>query len=199
MSPNDIKNELYAIFLKKKKRVIFWYDGDKEFEDALPEIQLDNAKIVRLDEISTLELKIEIECGDPDQQYLLYSASHEPSPEDDWLFDIRLYSSLFHADKASIILKELNLDHQSLRPHLKQHNIFFNNKDRFNRLKKWVKPDDREDDIDLKMLSVITRSNQPDLFSILMKLFESCCDSGSLWPNCLDMSVKKRQTCMIFC
>ncbi|MBF0398183.1 MAG: BREX-1 system phosphatase PglZ type A, partial [Desulfobacterales bacterium] len=104
---------------------------------------------------------------------------HEPAPEDDWLLDIRLYSHNFHADKASIILNELNLDNQSIRPYLKERNTFFNNKDRFSRLKKLVKPDDSEEDIDLKMLAVITKADQLALFSILMKLFESMCHDNT--------------------
>ncbi|MCP4747908.1 MAG: BREX-1 system phosphatase PglZ type A [Desulfobacteraceae bacterium] len=179
MNISEIRNTIKAIFVEKNKRIIFWYDGEKEFEDALPEIQLDDVKVVRLDETGAFELKIEIECGDPCQQYILYSPAHEPPPQDDWLFDIRLYSHTFHADKASIVLRELNLDNQSIRAYLKKRGKFFNNKDRFNKLKKWVKPNDKEDDIDLKMLSVITRSDQPELFSILMKLFESCCDGRS--------------------
>ncbi|MDM8516198.1 BREX-1 system phosphatase PglZ type A [Desulfobacterales bacterium HSG16] len=179
MNISKIENTIKTIFAEKKKRIIFWYDGEKEFEDIVSEIKLDDVKIVRLDETSLLELKIEIECSDLNIRYLLYSPTHEPPPEDDWLFDIRLYSYTFHADKASIVLKELALDNQSIRPYLKQRNKFFNNKDRFNKLKKWVKPDDREDDIDLKMLSVVTRSDQPDLFTILMKVFESCCDENT--------------------
>jgi len=179
MNIDQIKETLTQIFQDKKKRIVFWYDGEKEFEEILPSIGLDNVQIVHLDEISSLSLKIEIECGDPANRYVLYAPYHEPAPEDDWLLDIRLYSHTFHADKASIILKELNLDNLSIRPYLKERSTFFNNKERFNRLKKWVKPDDREDDIDLKMLSVITRSDQPDLFSILMKLFESCCNDNT--------------------
>lgn len=182
MNITQIQDSLKSIFTEKKTRIIFWYDGEKEFEDTLPSIQLEHVKIVRLDESSSLELKIDIEGGDPTHQYLLYAPFHEPPPEDDWLLDIRLYSSTFHADKASIILKELNLDHQSIRPYLMERNTFFNNKDRFNRLKKWVKPDDREDDLDLRMLFVVTQADQPDLFSILMKLFESCCD-GTTYDN----------------
>ncbi|KPA18532.1 hypothetical protein MHK_001235 [Candidatus Magnetomorum sp. HK-1] len=179
MDIKQIQDSLTNIYQEKKKQIVFWYDGEKEFDEIISSIKLDNVKIVRIDDVSSIELKIEIECSKSQQYYLLYSPNHEPAPEKDWLFDIRLYSYTFHADKASIILKELNLDNQSIRPYLKERNAFFNNKDRFNRLKKWVKPDDSEDDIDLKMLSVLTRSDQPDLFSILMKLFESCCDENS--------------------
>ncbi len=179
MNITQLQETLNTIFTEKKKRIIFWYDGEKEFDETISSIQLDGVRTVRLDEVSSIALKIEIECEDPHQQYLLYSPAHEPAPEDDWLLDTRLYSYTFHADKASVILKELNLDNQSIRPYLKARSAFFNCKDRFRRLKKWVKPDDREDDIDLKMLCVLTRSDQPDLFAVLMKLFESCCDAGA--------------------
>jgi uncharacterized protein (TIGR02687 family) len=179
MNIKQIQDAIETIFTQKKKRIIFWYDGEKEFEDILASIQLDNVKIVRLDKVSALSLKVEIEFTKPTQKYVLYAPFHEPPPEKDWLIDIRLYSYTFHADIASIILKELNLNHHRLKPYIQERQAFFVNKDRFNRLKKWVIPDDSEDDIDLKMLSVLTRSDQPELFSILLKLFESCIDNNT--------------------
>ncbi|MBF0398184.1 MAG: BREX-1 system phosphatase PglZ type A, partial [Desulfobacterales bacterium] len=92
MNTIQIKDTLNAIFNEKKKRIIFWYDGDKEFEEILPLLQMNDVKILRLDECSTLELKIKIECEDLSGRYILYAPFHEPAPEDDWLLDIRLYS-----------------------------------------------------------------------------------------------------------
>src|SRR4030042_6195346 len=178
MNIDEIQNNLKNIFQEKKKRIIFWYDGEKEFEESLPSIRLDNVKIVRLDQTSALKLKIELECFNPEDKYVIYAPFHEPAPENDWLFDIRLYSYTFHADMISIILQELNLHDLSLQTYLKKRRNFFNNKDRFNRLKKWVNSDDKDDDIDLKMLAVITRSEHPDLFSIVMKLFEAYSDNN---------------------
>ncbi len=178
MDINQVKETLERIFQEKKKRIVFWYDAEREFDEILTSIQLDNTTILRLDENSALELKIKLESGDTTGKYVLYAPFHEPPPEDDWLFDIRLYSYTFHADKASIILKELNLENQSIRPYLKKRKAFFRNQDRLNRLKKWVKPDDSQDDIDLKMLTVITRAGQPEPFSVLMKLFDSFCLDG---------------------
>lgn len=105
MDIKQIQDTLNTILQDEKKRIVFWYDGEKEFEEVLPSIQLDKVKIVRLDEVSTLELKVEIETGDSAGRYVLYAPYHEPAPEDDWLLDIRLYSHTFHADKASIVLK----------------------------------------------------------------------------------------------
>lgn len=39
-------------------------------------------------------------------------------------------------------------------------------------------PADTEDDIAIKMMAVITRAEQPDLFAILVKLYEACCPEG---------------------
>ncbi len=178
MNTKQISDTLNQIFSEKNKRIIFWYDGDKEFDEALSSISLDNAELLRLDEHGALELKIKLEFENPEDKFILYAPWHEPAPEADWLFDIRLYSHTFHADNASIILKELNLENQSLHPYIKRRKAFFRSQDRLNRLKKWIQPHDTEDDIDLKMLAVIARSDQAEPFSILMKLFDSLCVDG---------------------
>ena len=178
MDTKQINDTLNQIFKEKKKRIVFWYDAESEFEDMLPSIQVDNTSILRIDEHGSLELKIKLEAEDDQGKYILYAPYAEPAPEDDWLFDIKLYSYIFHADQASILLKELNLEHQSLRPYLKKRQAFFKSQERLDRLKKWIKADDREDDLDLKMLAVITKADQPELFSILMSLFVSFCQNG---------------------
>ncbi len=188
MNLTQIQTALNTLFHEKGERIVFWHDGDREFEDSLPSIELDGIKTVRMDTVAPLELKIDIESGDPETRWLLYAPFHEPDPEDDWLLDIRMYSESFQADKASIIFNELNLAHQSVRPYLKTRTLFFNNKERLNRLRKWVKPEDREDDIDLKMLAVVVRADQPDFFSVLLKLFESYCNGGEL--NLTEPSVR---------
>ena len=178
MDIKQIKDTLARIFHEKMKRIVFWYDAEKEFEDMLSSIQLDDVAILRLDEHGALELKIKLETEDPQGKYILYAPYAEPAPEDDWLLDIKLYSYTFHADQASILLKELNLEHQSLRPYLKERKAFFRSQDRLNRLKKWTAADDCEDDIDLKMLAVITKADQPEPFSVLMSLFVTFCQHG---------------------
>ncbi len=38
-----------------RRRIIFWYDEDKEFEDKIDEIELSNAKVVSLTGSNTLK------------------------------------------------------------------------------------------------------------------------------------------------
>ena len=183
MDIKQITEAINRIFIEKKKRIIFWYDGDKEFEEILPEIDLEGVCILRIDECAALDLKIRLEVDDPSGKYVLYAPVYEPPPEKDWLFDIRLYSHCFHADRASILLNELNLSNRSLRPYLKERNDFFKSQDRSSRLKKWVTTDDMEADLDLKMLAVVTKADQYEPFAILMKLFDSFCQDGTFDPN----------------
>ncbi len=42
MNITQIRDTLNSIFNEKKKRIIFWYDGEKEFEEILPELALEN-------------------------------------------------------------------------------------------------------------------------------------------------------------
>jgi len=178
MDTNQINDTLKNIFKKKKKRIIFWYDAEQEFEDTMSSIQVDDVSILRIDEYGSLELKIKLETEDTHGKYILYAPYAEPAPEDDWMLDIKLYGYTFHADQASILLKELNLEHHSLRPYLKERKAFFRSQERLNRLKKWIQANDREDDIDLKMLAVITKADQPEPFSILISLLVSLCQKG---------------------
>ena len=175
MDTKQINDTLNNIFKEKKKRIVFWYDAEQEFEDMLLSIQLNDVTILRLDQHGALELKIKLAAEDTQGKYILYAPYAEPAPEDDWLLDIKLYSYIFHADQASILLKELNLEHQSLRPYLKERKAFFRSQARLNQFKNWIQTDDREDDLDIKMLAVITKSDQPDPFSILMSLLVSFC------------------------
>lgn len=179
MPKHQLTETLQKIYKQEKQRIVFWYDADREFEDGLSELLLDGVKIVRLDESGSLEIKILLELQDTTGCYLLYAPFAEPDVKDDWLLDVRLYCRTFHADQASINLSELGLNSQSLRPYLGKRRIFLRSQDRLNRLKKWVKPEDTENDLDLKMLAVITKAELPDVFSILMKLFGELCGSDT--------------------
>ena len=183
MDTKQITAALQDIFDEKKHRIVFWYDGEQEFAEILPELGIDGVHVLRLDEHSPLEVKIRLEVEDRDNRYLLYAPAHEPAPENDWLLDIRLYSRTFHADKASIIASDLGLTNQALRSFIKQHLSFFQSMDRFERLKKWIVPGDGEDELAKKMLAVITRAEQPEVFAVLIKLYEACCPDGRFDPG----------------
>ena len=175
MNLSQLQESLQKIYHTEGHRIVFWHDPNAEFAEEIPSFALDDVTVIQLQQASVLALKVRLETEDLTGQYLLYTPTPEPAPEADWLLDIRLYSRTFHADRASIVMNELGLTRQAMRQHVALRSKFFNSQDRISRLKKLIDVNDQEKDLDLKMLAVISRADQPSVFDILMKLFAGMC------------------------
>ena len=73
MNTTQITDSLSHLFHTEGHRIVFWHDPDQEFVDLVPELNLDGVRLIRLDQESTLELKVRLELEDQDGKYLLYS------------------------------------------------------------------------------------------------------------------------------
>ena len=173
MNPDRLHEALTRIYQDEHARLVFWNDPQAEFSDVLDSLQLDDVQLIRLNQTGGLETKLRIERDEPQSRFLLYSPTEEPEYEDDVLLDVRLYSRNFRADRSSILLDQLGLAHQQLRAHLSLRRKFFDSKDRLARLKQLVTPTDMEQELDLKMLAVLTRSDQAELFQIVRTLYHA--------------------------
>ncbi|MDD2609336.1 MAG: BREX-1 system phosphatase PglZ type A [Giesbergeria sp.] len=158
--------------------LVFWNDAEGEFTQDIDSLVLNNANVLRLDQTPLLKVKRELEAA-PSANWLLYSPAPVPEPVDDWLLDARLRGKAFSADTASMQLDELGLASHALRPHLKQRAKFLRAKDRLERLKRWVHPQDTAADLDRKMLAVLARADTPDAASIFLKIFSTLAADGS--------------------
>jgi len=174
----QISDALNRIFDEEGARIVFWNDPEQEFQALLPYIELSDVSIVQLEQVGALELKARIEKDAPSRRYLLYSSAEEPDYEVDWLLDIRLFSHSFRADRASIILAELGLQDQLLRQHLANRRKFFDNKERLQKLKPLVTSADSANDLDRKLIAVLAKAEQPELFNILRTLFYGYTETG---------------------
>ena len=109
-----------------KRRIIFWYDEEKEFEDKLDEIPLENAKLLVLTGTNNFVAKKLLTVDDTTSNYLVYSPITYESKEDDWLLNIELYSEAFRADLVSIWLNEVDLPQTpDFRRLMKKYRKFF--------------------------------------------------------------------------
>ena len=119
-----------------KRRIIFWYDEDKEFEDKLDEIQISNAKIIVLTGTNNFEVKKLLNVDDTLSNYLVYSPFLYDNLEDNWFLDIELYSEEFRADLISMWMDELKVPQTAdLRSGFKKYRKFFNAAERRNKFK----------------------------------------------------------------
>lgn len=172
MDNEKIKSGLSSLF-DKGQRIVFWHDPDGEFAEMLPNLELMDVSVLRIDETPTLEAKVAIELEQPDTRFLIYEIGEQPAPEKDWLLDIRLYADQFAADRSSMILKELGLHQQSLRNHISARSKFFASKERMGRIAKLLEPNDDEAVIDKKIMATILRVEQPEFFTIVRALFHT--------------------------
>lgn len=118
-----------------KRRIIFWFDEDREFEDKLDEITLNNAQLVRLTGRNTFAVKKLIGHDDPYSNFLIYSPINYEKLEDNWLLDVQLYSEEFRADLISLWMDEMHIPStHALRKLVKAYRKFFNAKDRRNKV-----------------------------------------------------------------
>ena len=115
-----------------KRRVIFWYDEDKEFEDQVDEIALNDAKVVKVTGSNSFAIKKLLVMDDTTSNYLVYCPVTFERPEDNWLLNVELYSGEpFRADLNTIWMEEMGLPaSQMLRKQVKQYHKFFNSKER---------------------------------------------------------------------
>ena len=160
-------------------QVVFWNDVDGEFIGLVDSLDLPNVKVMRLDQTPALKAKMLLETHVAGSSWLVYSPSAEPDPASDWLLDIRLRSKIFRADSTSILLEELGLATQSVRPYIKTRLKFLRAKDRVERLRRWTDPNDGPGELDRKMIGTLVRAESPDVFSILLKIFSALASEGS--------------------
>jgi uncharacterized protein (TIGR02687 family) len=149
--------------------VVFWHDVDREFSAAIDELVIEGVECVRLDDVPSLQIKRDIEAQ-PLQRRLIYSTVAEPEPKDDWLLDVRLRARSFRADSTSILLEDLGLTSLALAPFLKQRSRFLRAKERVDRLKRLVLPEDSAQVIDRKMMAAMLRTDEPDALAITTRL-----------------------------
>ena len=117
------------------RRIIFWHDEDREFEDRLDEIQLNNAKIIILTGNNNFAAKKLLSSDDLTTNYLIYDPFPSDKPEEDWLLDVKLYSEEFRADLISIWMNEMELPSTlAIRNQVKHYRKFFNAKERRNKI-----------------------------------------------------------------
>lgn len=114
-----------------QRRILFWYDEDREFEDQLDDIQLENASFVKMNGRNTFAVKKLLCEDDTASNFLVYQPFGFQNDDDNWLINIQLYSEEFRSDLNSIWMSEMGMDSTPiLRKPVKHYRKFFNAKTR---------------------------------------------------------------------
>ena len=174
MKAEQIENALAQKFNTDAARLVFWHDAPGDFADYLKgglPASLGDVTVLDVGAMGPLAVKLRVEVEDPDGLYLIYSHGEAPAPEEDWLLDVRLYSTSFRADLMSLWMRELGLTDLSLRGHLEARAVFLGSADRRRRLGKLLAGDDDARAVDLKMMAVLVGgATLPTPFEILVAI-----------------------------
>ena len=153
----QIIDKLNAEFTGETRKLIFWYDDRAEFAEDMESVELQNAKVYRLEPDNQFYTKYFLERVDTETNYLIYAPFPKPEVKHNHLEDTMLYSKRFFADRASLLSVDLGIG-ERYKPIIEKHIKFFANKDRTQRFYDLEIENFNEENILVGLLSAICKT-----------------------------------------
>lgn len=92
---NQIVDKLNSEFNSDVRKLVFWYDANAEFVSDIESLELENARILRLERDNQFHIKYVLEREDTETNYLIYAPFPKPALRDNHLADTIRYSKEF--------------------------------------------------------------------------------------------------------
>lgn len=160
-----------------QRRIIFWYDEDKEFGDKLDEVILENAKVITLTGNNAFSVKKLLSVDDLTTNYLVYSPISYNRLDDNWLLDVELYSEQFRADLISIWMDEMGLvSNPAIRKLVKNYRTYFRAIDRRSKIIKQNKVPTTPAQLHMAVMAAICGLKDAQPNKILHSVFQAGLD-----------------------
>lgn len=91
----QITDKLNSEFASDVRKLVFWYDANAEFQEDIDSIELENAKVLHLEQDNQFYIKYFLEREDTTTNYLVYAPFAKPGIRDNHLADTIRYSKEF--------------------------------------------------------------------------------------------------------
>lgn len=153
----QITDKLNSEFASDMRKLVFWYDANAEFAEDIDTLELNNAKVLRLEPDNQFYIKYFLEREDTTTNYLVYAPFAKPDIRENHLADTIRYSTEFFADRASLIILDLGID-EKYKPIIQHYSKFFANKDRIQKLYDLSVERFDQDTIEIALMSVLCKS-----------------------------------------
>lgn len=165
----QIVGKLNEHFEGTDRKIIFWYDKNKEFEEDIEALSnLVHAEVYTLEEYGQFKAKIYITREHPNQNFLVYAPFAKPEIRKNLLADLLYFSKEFYTDRISMVMSEHTIGAE-LRHVLEEHARFFESKVRRNHFEKLIEDQPTEDQLKLAMLATLGKvKSTTSLESILL-------------------------------
>ena len=114
----------------RNRKIIFWYDEKKDYEELIDELELEDTEIIKYDN-NSLWIRYHIEKEELNKNIVIYLPFDRQENFNNNLLDIDLANKdlLFNPDSTTMRLKNLGLS-DDCRAVIKKYDRFFNNKTR---------------------------------------------------------------------
>ena len=143
------------------RRLIFWYDADRQFQDTFNDLDIPNiVKLTLGDTPFTTKYHLLIEA--PQQNFLIYAPFPEPDPQANWLLDLQKSGLSFSADRTALLYADLGLKERHLETTIRQHLKFFDSKKRTEALAAMELATTNESGLLLAMICVLAGLKVPN-------------------------------------
>lgn len=157
-----------------KRRIVVWYDENQEFADQIDDLQIPDARIVKLTGTNSFKVKKLIAVDEPLQNFLIYKPYGDQDPEDNWLMDVELYSEEFRADLIAIWMDEMGIPSSvSLRNQVKKYSKFLKAKSRRESVVKISDKLDTPMKLQLAIMASIGEASKTDPVSIIRSVLRA--------------------------
>jgi len=153
----QIADKLNAEFSGETRKLVFWYDDKAEFAEDIDSLELENAKVYRLEPDNQFYTKYFLERVDRTTNYLIYAPFLRPSVKENHLEDTLLYSKQFFADRASLLAVDLGID-EKYKPVIQKYIKFFGAKDRTQKFYDLEIENFTRDSIEVALMSVLCKA-----------------------------------------
>lgn len=183
MTIEDIRNKLIERFASSpkpyhKRIVIFWEDPNKEFVDAIGDLDLSGVRVIALNGQNLFEAK-KVVNDDSTGNLLIYDPLTK-DPKDDWIMDARLYSDdVINFDFYSMVMSELGiLENRQLGEAVRSYEQFWKNEDRIKRFKSLCPSAQTSTQVHFAVMAALVGAKEVTPAEILFRVF-----SEGLEPN----------------
>ena len=166
MNLKQITDKLNNEFTGDVRKLVFWYDSGAEFSEDVDTLELENAKVLHLEEDNQFYIKYFLECEDTETNYLVYAPFSKPAIRDNHLEDTIRYSKEFFADRASLLTLDLGID-ERYKPVIQRYIKFFANKDRTQKFYDLEIEGFNRSTIEVALMSVLCKSKTASFEEVL--------------------------------
>ena len=178
MDLDKIKSQLESEFDSSERKIIFWYDENKEFSDEIGNLNLSNAKSIILDGSNYFKAKYLLEIEYPMDSFLIYAPFCRPKDEENPMLDVVLYSKPFYADYYSLLCEDIGVP-MILREKVVKYDDFFKSKARLTAFKKLNSKCITANDFELTMMAVLTKSKIREFTEIFKQILSDDLDDNN--------------------